>query len=232
MCQRDVRSGACGARAAGSGSAVAAGAAAVAAAAAILSACASNAFVSSWQAPDAEPLQVEGAKVAAVAMMQDEASRRAAEDALVRELSAHGAVGVPSYTLVPEARFDNESTARAAMERAGVAGAVVMRPVATREELVQTRVAPYDSVSYSQFWSGYYGFGWRSPWIGPTAAAVEFRTDTVVSIETLVYSLRQNKLVWGGQSVTRNPSTVDELVKDTASKVAKELERRGLLTAE
>ena len=64
------------------------------------------------------------------------------------------------------------------------------------------------------------------PWYG-----AEIRTYTVVSVETLVYSLRQNKLVWGGQSTTTNPASVDRLVHDTAAKVAK-LERQGLLASE
>jgi hypothetical protein len=64
---------------------------------------------------------------------------------------------------------------------------------------------------------------------GACRGTAEIRTYTVVSVETLVYSLRQNKLVWGGQSTTTNPSSVDRLVHDTATKVARELERQGLL---
>ncbi|HEU4618762.1 MAG TPA: hypothetical protein VFV10_12035 [Gammaproteobacteria bacterium] len=202
---------------------------AAAAAAAGLSACASSGFVSSWQAPDAEPLQVQGAKVAAVVMMQDEGSRRDAEDALAREITARGGVGIPSYTVLPRPRFDDEATARAAMESAGVAGAVVMRPVGTRTELAATPSA-YTTLSYNRFWGGgYYAFGWASPWVG-VAVPVEVHSDTIVSIETLVYSLRQNKLVWAGQTTSRNPPNVDRLVRETAAKVAKELARRGLLS--
>ena len=62
------------------------------------------------------------------------------------------------------------------------------------------------------------------PWYG-----VQVHTNTVVSVETLVYSLRQNMLVWGGQSTMTNPGSVDRLVHDTAQKVTKELERLGLL---
>jgi len=200
---------------------------AVALAAAALSACASSAFVSSWQAPEAEPLQVQGAKVAAVVMMRDEASRRAGEDALVREINARGGVGIPSYTVLPHPSFADEGMARAMMEQAGVAGAVVMRPVGTRTEIVATP-SLYASDHYNQFWGGYYAFGWAMPWVG-VAVPAEVRADKIVSIETLVYSLRQNKLVWAGQSTSRNPPDVDRLVKETAAKAAKELARRGLL---
>jgi hypothetical protein len=73
------------------------------------------------------------------------------------------------------------------------------------------------------FWGGYYGHGWGSVRGG------EIRTDTIVVVETLVYSLTQNKLVWGGQSKTRNPASVDRLIENAARQVANELERQGLV---
>jgi hypothetical protein len=59
----------------------------------------------------------------------------------------------------------------------------------------------------------------------------EIRTDTIVVVETLIYSLKQNKLVWGGQSRTTNPKNVDQLVKKLAAAAATELEKQGLITA-
>jgi len=186
-------------------------------------ACASTPFVSSWRAPEAEPLKIAGAKVAAVAMIDNVASRRTAEDAIARELTARGAVGVPMYTIYPDERPSDEPAARAALEREGFTGLVVFRPVGTQQEIVSTPT--YWGPAYSMYWGGYYGYGWGMPWYG-----TEIHTNTVVSVETLVYSLRQNMLVWGGQSTTTNPSSVDRLVHDTAQKVAKELERQGLLS--
>src|SRR5688572_22427233 len=94
-----------------------------------LFACASDPVVASWKSPDAAPLELHGSKVAAVVMMKNEASRRAAEDALAREITARGAQGVPMYTIFPEGKPESEAAARAALEKAGMAGAVVMRPV-------------------------------------------------------------------------------------------------------
>jgi hypothetical protein len=191
----------------------------------MLSACATTSFVSTWKAPDAKALQLSGAKVAAVVMISNEAARRAAEDALAREITAHGAQGVAMYTIQPEARPNNEQAVRAAVEGAGVAGAVVMRPVGKEKEVVATPVA-YGGPMYGGYWGGYYGYGWGSPY---AYGGTEIRTDTIVSIETLVYSLRQNKLVWAGQSKTTNPTGVDQLVKETSTAVALELQKQGLI---
>lgn len=200
----------------------------LAALATTLSACATTGFVSTWRAPDATPLQVSGSKVAAVAMVRNEASRRSAEDALARELMAHGAQGVAMYTILPDARPDNEQAVRTALEAAGVAGAVVMRPVGQEKEVVSTPVT-YTGPVYGGYWGGYYGYGWGTPWGYGPAVGGDIRTNTIVSIETLVYSLRQNKLVWGGQSKTTNPTGVEQLVRETSTLVVKELQKQGLI---
>jgi hypothetical protein len=191
-----------------------------------LTACASSAFQASWRAPNAEPLQVQGSKVAAVAIMDQEAARRDAEDTLARELTLRGAVGVPMYQIFPDTNPTDEPAARAALEREGFAGLVVLRPIDTTQEIVSTPM--YAGPYYSMYWGGYYGYGWGMPW-GMGFGVGDVHTNTIVSVETLVYSLRQNMLVWGGQSETTNPASVSKLVTETAKKVAKELERQGLI---
>ena len=196
----------------------------------VLSSCASSGFVASWRAPDASPLQVKGSKVGAVVMIRDEASRRVAEDALAREINARGAQGIPGYTVMPDSRPETEADARMAFEHAGVQGIVVMRPVSVDKQVVVSPVT-YLEPSYSAYWGGYYGYGWNRPWALPVAAEPDVHTNTIVTIETLVYSLRQNKLVWAGRSQTTNPSDVAALVKKLSAAAAKELQRQGLLAS-
>jgi hypothetical protein len=155
-------------------------------------------------------------------MINEPDARRVAEDAIAKELTARGAVGVPMYQIYPDEHPTDEPAARAALEREGYTGLVVFRPVGSQREY--TAAPPYVGPAYSMYWGGYYGFGWAMPWYGPDVVSY-----TLVSVETLVYSLRQNRLVWGGQSVAMNPSSVDRLVHETAATVAKELERQGLL---
>jgi hypothetical protein len=191
----------------------------------VLAGCASNDFVSSWKAPDAQPLQLQGAKVAAVVMVNSEASRRVAEDKLAREITARGGVGIPMYSIYPDATPSSESAARAALEKAGVLGVVVMRPVQVDKEVVSTPT--YSAPMYSGYWGAYYGAGWGTPWGGPVFS--EIHTNTIVQIETLVYSLRQNKLVWGGQSRLTNPASIDRTIERLASAAAAELQKLGLI---
>ena len=193
----------------------------------ILTACSSAPFVSTWRAPDAQPLDVRGSKVAAVVMVNNEASRRVAEDKLAQEISARGAVGVPMYVLYPDAKPSNEPEARAALEKAGVLGVVVMRPVSVDKDVVSTP-ATYSEPIYHGYWGGYYGAGWGTPW-GATWSGGEIHTNTIVRIETLVYSLKQNKLVWGGESRLVNPSSIDKTINRLATAAAMELHKQGLI---
>lgn len=186
-----------------------------------LSACTSP-FVSSWKAPDAKPLEFTGAKVAAVVMADDISSRQMGEDILAREITEHGAQGIPMYTLFPDADPSKEDEARAALEQAGVQGVVVMRPVNVEQEVVSTPA--YYGPSYTGFWEGYYAYAWSDPWV-----MSDVHTDTIVYVETRVYSLKQNELVWSGQSKTINPEGVEDLVREVSGAVAAELENQGLI---
>jgi len=48
-------------------------------------------------------------------------------------------------------------------------------------------------------------------------------------VETLVYSLEQDRLVWAGVSRTFNPSEIEGFVSELASAITKEMTKAGLL---
>ena len=54
-------------------------------------------------------------------------------------------------------------------------------------------------------------------------------TDTVVSVETLVYSVEQDTLLWAGRSETTNPKDIRKFVKDLVDTAGKEMRKAGLV---
>lgn len=56
-----------------------------------------------------------------------------------------------------------------------------------------------------------------------------YRADTVVTVETSIYSLSEDRLLWVATSETMNPKSVDSLVADGAKAVRQELERSKLI---
>jgi len=108
-----------------------------------------------------------------------------------------------------------------------VAGVVVMRVVGRDQQITQSSGGMYwGGPAYATFWGtgGYYGYGW-----GGVYSPSYIQTDTIVSIETLVYSLKQDKLVWAAQSQTTNPSKVGPFIHELVTKAAAEMKKEGLI---
>jgi hypothetical protein len=174
-------------------------------------ACATTTFTSTWKAPDVQGINPAGKTVAAVFVSRDESKRRAGEDAVAAALTARGAHGVPAYTLLSNERRGDEEAARARLKEAGANGIVVMRVVGMSLD------AP---ASYSD----------QVPGNKDRAAVVEAQQSyTLVLVETQVYSLDRDKLLWTSTSRTTEPKDLDSLVKEVANATAKEMVKQGLL---
>lgn len=185
----------------------------------ILAACASTRFTSTWKNPGASTLgNMQGKTIVACVAVEDEYLRRGVEDALASEVTKRGANGVTSYSVLLPGIKD-EALAKAAFEKIGASAAVVMRPVAGGRDVVST-TAVYGNPYYGGFWGGYWGYGWGTPY-----RTVTVQTDTIVHVETLFYSLEQNKLVWAGQSKTTNPKGVASFVRELVTSVVWEMNK-------
>jgi len=197
----------------------------VATAAVAAAACASTSFNSTWKNPAAEPGNFKGKKVVALIVSKEEGVRYGAEDALARELTARGMVGIPAYSLIPKELVQDKDKAKEFIEKAGVVGVVAMRVVGKDKEITSSPGGYWGGPAYATFWgAGYYGYGW-----GGVYSPGYMQTDTIVIVETLVYSLPQNKLVWAGQSETTNPSKVGPFIQELVRKAAAEMQKQGLI---
>src|SRR5689334_253438 len=177
-----------------------------------LAACTSTTFTSTWKAPGVQAVDPTGKKVAAVYMTTDESSRRAAEDILARKLTEHGAQGVPSYTLIPASVATDQDRTKQALSGAGIDGVVIMHVLGEKERTqVSYNGPPWGGAPYYRHFASYWGFGWGAPY-SPT----EVTTTTELRIETLVYSLVRDQLLWAGTSRTTEPRKISTLVDDVA----------------
>jgi hypothetical protein len=194
-------------------------------------ACATTTFQSTWRAPEVEPLNLKDAKVAALVISTDKGFRLPAEDALAQQITAQGAVGVAAYTLVPDDVIRDDAKSRALMEKAGVAGVVSMRVVSNEQRITSTPSTFWVGPPHSAFWGrpgwgrpGYWGWGWGFAYAPPVV-----QTDRVVSLETLIFDLGRDKLVWVATTRTTNPSNVPGFIREVSGAAARELRRNGLI---
>jgi hypothetical protein len=186
---------------------------------AILTACASS-VEDSWTDPSVAGRPLGFQNVAAVALLQEGAMRRVAEDELARAIetrssAAGGAVqAVPSYTLLPAGELGDAERARARLAAAGFDGAVVVSVVDSQQRVSSS--------------PGMGAVGWGGPraWMLYDA---NVRTDTIVRVQTNIYSVAEGKLVWSGTSRTLNPRDVRDLIDDVVRDVGRALRDQGLV---
>jgi hypothetical protein len=176
-------------------------------------------FTSTWAAPDAGGVSFKGQKVVALVVSDDMSLRMSAEESLARELSARGIEGIAAYRMIPREELKDVDRAKGWFEREKVTGVVALRPVS------QSKVKRYDDImwsspSYSTLW-GYYPYSWTTVYVaGPVPV------DTVIVVESLVYSVTTGKLVWGGVAETTNPKSVQKLVADLVKEGVKKIDKQ------
>lgn len=185
-------------------------------------AAAATKYTSTFKAPEALQVHFAGKKVAVLVISDDESLRISGEEGLARELAARGLQTVAAYRLVPREELKDPEKARGWFERAGVEGVVAMRPVSMDKKKTYVP-SVWSTPYYTSLW-GYYGYGW-----GTLYDPGYVRQDTVIVIETLIFSVPMNKLLWAGVSETTNPKNAGKLLADLVEATAKEMRRQGLV---
>jgi hypothetical protein len=178
-------------------------------------------FTSVWKTPAAFEVSLAGKKVAALVISKDESLRVAGEEALARELTNRGMQGIATYRMAPREELASAETAKPWFERSGVEGIVALRPVSSEKRTaytVETWADPY----YSSLW-GYYGYGWGNVYVVGSA-----RQETVVTVETTIYSVPRNTLLWAGASETTDAKGLTRFIEALAIETVKELHKVGL----
>jgi hypothetical protein len=201
----------------------------VAAGALAIAACGSTSFKSTWSAPDAGQLKIEdGTKILAMVVSPNEAKRRGMEAALVSELKEHGIDGIPAYSVVPADAGHDAEAAAPYVKKSGAAYALVVQITGKSKEITGTPsmmgMGMYGAPRgfYGGGFGGWGGYGWGG-------GGTDIRTDTIVGVQTLLYDLSKNELVWAGQSETMNPSKAESFMRDLLKAVGNELQKAGLI---
>jgi hypothetical protein len=186
-------------------------------------ACATTTFFNStWVNPETKAIALTGQKIVALMITGEESTRRSAEDNLAKQITARGGEGIAAWTIISTADVRNEEKARAAMTSAGAVGVVTMEVVGQRREVDPVNFRVSMSTGHRSFWGNYH-WAWRTSWDTMP------QTRTNVWVETLVYSLKPDELLWAGRTRTVNPSTVAALFAEVADAATAEMQRNGLL---
>ena len=181
------------------------------------SAGAGTKLVSSFREPAAGPLKF--GKVLVLVIAPHESQMQFGEAVLVGLMkNTHG---TSAHAAMPKDDARDEQKMRAFMAKEAFDGAVTMRLLASGQET--TSVAGVYAPSYTGFWN-YYSYAW------PLVTDIGYvHSERLFHMETQVYSLKDDKIVWGGITKTTNPKNARQLVEEVAQTVAKDLKKQRLI---
>ncbi len=178
-------------------------------------------FYSKWNG-GAQPVSLNGMRVATVFITDNESVRREGEDVMAREVVRIGGIGAASYNILPNNPKDSERAKRE-LEKTGADAVLSMRVISS--DRITTYTPSYWSGSpYHRSLWGYWGYGWEGVY-DPSY----LRTSTVVAVETILYSLKDGKMLWAGMSETFDKDNVKSAVKSIAREAVDEMNDDGVL---
>jgi hypothetical protein len=174
-------------------------------------------MVQRWVAPDVARYKFD--HILTICIIKDQSIRQSVEDAMAARVKKGNAF--PSYNILGEAELADKEQAKRKILQMGFDGAVIMRPlrVEDRVNYVPGSYPPY----YGSFW-GYYGWAW------PTLYTPDYvYTDKIVQVETTIFSIKDDKLLWTSLSETTNPESARDVVLGIAKEIGKEARKQGLV---
>jgi len=178
-------------------------------------------FTSPWRSSEAGTISFAGKKVAALVISADDSLRIPGEEALARELAIRGMQSVATYRIAPKEELQSAERARVWFEKANVEGVVALRPV-RKDSRTTYNSAIWSTSSYSNLW-GYYGYGWSSTYVFGAGDL-----ETVVMVETTIYSVPRNMLLWAAVSEIKNPKELQRTIGDLVKGSVQEMQKQGL----
>ena len=183
----------------------------------LLMACAARPtqVTTDWRDPAASRLRLQ--RTVAFFPGEDPQLRRQMEDRLASRLPG----GIASHTLVSDERLAAADTQaiRSAIAGAGVDGVLMVRLVSVESQSAG-RTVPTTGSASEDLWA----YLRRTP-----RAALMPGRETMITMESRVYTVPDGKLVWTGHSASFNPLSLRELVNMHADGAIQELRRQGLL---
>ena len=181
----------------------------------------SNKISNSWKNPDVTMESAKFQTVAVFAMVKEDQMRRDVEEAIVSQMP--NTVAVPAYKMITKEELADLDAVKQKLSERGMEGALVLSVRNVNQKTSYYSSGMYPSPYYS--FGGYYNYAWNyryDPFMYST-------TNVYVDLEILIYSLKDDMLVWYGESTSVNPKGIQETISALAVSVKNQLVEDGLL---
>jgi hypothetical protein len=185
----------------------------------------STKMVSSWSAPEAKGVTFN--KLLAVVVTAMPVTRQQAEDEIVSILRKRGNSAQASYELLSEAELEDLASAKAKVASSGADGAILLRLHTFNRS---TSHQPYGGANAPPIRDRVDPTFQEYTFFSDHASSDDLTYDKmVVEIETMVYSLKDDKLLWRGVSRTKQPLGPRIVTQEIMKEVAKKMKQQGLI---
>jgi hypothetical protein len=187
----------------------------------ILTACSSTTIVEQWADSNQKTAFNH---LLVLSLNHSDSKRRVFESGFIAELDKRNIEATASYELLPDKNDLSTETIKAAIAGTDIDAALVMRQVRIKKEerYVQPRYNYMGDPFYGSFY-GYYGH------FAPIYTPGYVTEDTIVHLETNLYRVEGEKLVWSGKTETFNPNNTNTLISELAKTILNALAKSGLI---
>jgi hypothetical protein len=180
----------------------------------------SNQIYKSWTDPDATKTSLKFNKVAVFGLVMKTATRHLIEEELTKQIA--NSVAIPSYKVLSEDDFTNAENIKSELSAQGFDGALILRLVDINSS---ESYSPGTYPNYYYTFTGYYGYSWGYM----LDVGGQYRSNQIVTALINIYSIKDDKLIWSGETMSLNPTEIEKTIAALSEAVKDELVRDGLL---
>jgi len=162
-----------------------------------------------------------------IGIAKEEHNRRLFEEQFSTQLTAAGIESEVSYWILPEGTEINRDNVSAAIKGKEIDAVIVTHMVSVEEETVYRQNMDYrPTYGYNNGLYNYY------PHVNSYVHQPGYyTTHDVVILETNLYEVKSEELVWSAQSRSFAPESAKEVIDDLVKLVIKDLKEKGLIKA-
>jgi len=183
----------------------------------LLASCANTKVVEHWADPD---FKAKLKNIMVLSLNESDKSRRLFEDAFLSAMRQRKIQSSASYTLLPSYEDLDKEKVKAAISGSDIDGVLVLRAVkiTMEERYVQPQAT---GTRYNSFYA--YVGEYR-----PTYSAYNTQ-DKLVHLETNLYAVDGEKLIWTGKTESFSPADVHTYLIDLTKTVLDKIDKTGFI---
>lgn len=190
----------------------------------LLAACSSTSFVQRWNDPKFKGPKLN--RILVIGVIKQDTKRRSFEQDFASLITTPDRKGIASYTLLPSLKdADSKEDVLAAVKKTGADGVLIVTLLGVSKEKVDVPA----SVDYYPAYGGYDMYGYYGTSYSRIYRPGYTVTNTTVSIETLLFNVANEKMIWAGKTKSFNSSSSKAIIKELEKLVIGDMQKSGII---